>query len=105
MLDQPLTIARCSPRRTAPIGRLIFNNPARHNAVSLEMWQGIAQIMAEFDSDDAIRVIVVTGRGRQGLCLRRRHLGVQGAPQQRGKRPPIRPDIRGHGRKSAAERR
>ncbi len=22
------------------IGRMVFNNPARHNAVSLEMWEG-----------------------------------------------------------------
>ena len=45
------------------IGRLIFNNPARHNAVSLEMWQAVAQIIDDFERDDAIRVIVVTGAG------------------------------------------
>ena len=49
--------------KDGPIGRLIFNNPARHNAVSLEMWQAVAQIMEDFENDDAIRVIVVTGAG------------------------------------------
>ncbi len=45
------------------IGRLIFNNPARHNAVSLEMWQAVTQIMDDFEQDDAVRVIVVSGAG------------------------------------------
>ena len=46
-----------------PIGTMIFNNPARHNAVSLDMWQAVAQIMDDFDRDDAIRVIVLSGAG------------------------------------------
>jgi enoyl-CoA hydratase len=45
------------------IGRLIFNNPARYNAVSLEMWQAVTQIMDDFEQDDAVRVIVVSGAG------------------------------------------
>ena len=62
MLDQPLT-SKMLAEKDGAIGRLIFNNPARHNAVSLEMWQGVAQIMAEFEADDAIRVIVLSGAG------------------------------------------
>ncbi len=62
MLDQPLTTKMIAEKDGA-VGRLIFNNPARHNAVSLEMWQAVAQIMDDFDNDDAIRVIVVTGAG------------------------------------------
>src|SRR5947209_11301671 len=63
MLDQPLTTSKMIGEKDGPIGRITFNNPARHNAVSLEMWQGLAQIMDDFDNDDAIRVIVVTGAG------------------------------------------
>ena len=62
MLDQPIT-SKMLAEKDGPIGRLIFNNPARHNAVSLEMWQAVAQIMEDFENDDAIRVIVVTGAG------------------------------------------
>jgi enoyl-CoA hydratase len=62
MLDQPLT-SKMLAEKDGPVGRLIFNNPARHNAVSLEMWQAVAQIMEDFENDDAIRVIVVTGAG------------------------------------------
>ena len=62
MLDQPMTLKMLAEKDGA-IGRLIFNNPARHNAVSLEMWQAVAQIMDDFEHDDAIRVIVVSGAG------------------------------------------
>ncbi len=45
------------------VGRMIFNNPERHNAVSLEMWQAAGRILEDFASDDAIRVIVLAGAG------------------------------------------
>ncbi len=62
MLDQPLT-SKMIAEKDGGIGRLIFNNPARHNAVSLEMWEGVTRIMDDFERDDAIRVIVVSGAG------------------------------------------
>jgi enoyl-CoA hydratase/carnithine racemase len=62
MLDQPIT-SKMIAEKDGSVGRIIFNNPARHNAVSLEMWQAIATIMADFDADDSVRVIVVTGAG------------------------------------------
>jgi enoyl-CoA hydratase len=62
MLDQPIT-SKMLAEKDGAIGRIIFNNPARHNAVSLDMWQAVAQIMADFEADDAIRVIVLTGAG------------------------------------------
>src|SRR6202521_6341554 len=62
MLDQPMT-SKMIAEKDGPIGRLIFNNPARHNAVSLDMWQAVAQIMEDFENDDAIRVIVLSGAG------------------------------------------
>ena len=62
MLDQPIT-SKMLCEKDGAVGRIIFNNPARHNAVSLEMWQAMAAIMADFDADDQVRVIVVTGAG------------------------------------------
>lgn len=62
MLDQPLT-SKMIAEKDGAIGHLIFNNPARHNAVSLEMWEGVAQIVDDFERDDQIRVIVVSGVG------------------------------------------
>ena len=34
------------------VGWMIFNNPARHNALSLEMWQGIGDILEHFSNND-----------------------------------------------------
>src|SRR5947207_1637360 len=62
MLDQPIT-SKMIAEKDGPIGRIIFNNPARHNAVSLDMWQAVSQIMDDFNTDDAIRVIVLSGAG------------------------------------------
>ena len=45
------------------IGWMIFNNPARRNAMSLEMWTAAEQILTEFERDPAIRVIVMKGAG------------------------------------------
>lgn len=45
------------------IGRMIFNNPERHNAVSLEMWDAAAEILADFAADPNIRVVVLAGAG------------------------------------------
>lgn len=45
------------------VGRIIFNNPARHNAVSLEMWQGLADAAQAFAADPEIRVVIVQGAG------------------------------------------
>src|SRR5271155_1738933 len=62
MLDQPMT-SKMIAEKDGAIGRLIFNNPARHNAVSLEMWEAVTHIIDDFERDDAIRVIVVSGAG------------------------------------------
>src|SRR5437667_7298444 len=62
MLDQPIT-SKMLFEKDGAVGRIIFNNPARHNAVSLEMWQALAQIMADYERDDAVRVIVLSGAG------------------------------------------
>ena len=45
------------------VGRMIFNNPERRNAVSLEMWEAIEKIVGDFNDDGEIRVIVLSGAG------------------------------------------
>lgn len=45
------------------IGWITFNNPARHNAVSLAMWEALYEIVTDYAADDAIRVIVLQGAG------------------------------------------
>jgi enoyl-CoA hydratase len=50
-------------RKEGRVGILTFNNPAKHNAVSLEMWQAGSEILAAFARDEDVRVLVVTGAG------------------------------------------
>jgi len=50
-------------RKEGRVGTMIFNNPAKHNAVSLEMWELATKIMDDFAKDDDVRVLVVTGAG------------------------------------------
>jgi enoyl-CoA hydratase len=50
-------------RKTGAVAEVIFNNPARHNAVSLEMWTRLREILTEFAADPGVRVLVVSGAG------------------------------------------
>ena len=50
-------------RKEGNVGYVIFNNPERHNAVSLDMWAATSQILETFASDDEVRVVVITGAG------------------------------------------
>lgn len=43
------------------IGWMTFNNPARRNALSVDMWEGIPVVLEQFEQDDDIRVIVLRG--------------------------------------------
>jgi enoyl-CoA hydratase len=54
-------------RKDGAIGWITFNNPARHNAVSMAMWEGLFEIVTDYAADDAIRVIVVTGAGEKAF--------------------------------------
>jgi enoyl-CoA hydratase/carnithine racemase len=44
-------------------GHVIFNNPERYNAVSLEMWDAAEQALNAFAEDDKVRVVVLSGAG------------------------------------------
>ena len=48
---------------TGATGWMTFNNPERHNAVSLDMWAAAETILGDFAADDAVRVVVLTGAG------------------------------------------
>jgi enoyl-CoA hydratase len=48
---------------SGPIGTLTFNNPERHNAMSLDMWRAAATVLETFERDPVVRVIVLTGAG------------------------------------------
>jgi 2-(1,2-epoxy-1,2-dihydrophenyl)acetyl-CoA isomerase len=51
-----------SIRDDGPIRWLTIDNPGRRNAIPLEGWQRLAQLLGEFEASDR-RVLVITGAG------------------------------------------
>src|SRR5271155_4610432 len=45
------------------VATLTFNNPERHNAMSLEMWQATADALETLAADPLVRVVILTGAG------------------------------------------
>ena len=45
------------------IATITFNNPEKHNAVSLEMWESLGEMMDQLEKDDKVRVVVLKGAG------------------------------------------
>ncbi len=45
------------------IGRLVFNDPAKHNVLSLEMQEAIPDVLRTFEGDGAVRVVIIEGAG------------------------------------------
>ena len=54
--------------RRGVIGAITIDNPLRHNAVSQEMWQAIADAVKTLDADPAIRVITLEGAGTRAFA-------------------------------------
>jgi enoyl-CoA hydratase/carnithine racemase len=50
------------------VGWLTLNNPAKRNAISLAMWEGIAVAVADFIADPALRVVVMQGAGGKSFA-------------------------------------
>jgi enoyl-CoA hydratase/carnithine racemase len=49
------------------VGVVTFNQPQKHNAMSVEMWLGLAEVLEDFGADDAIRTVVLTGAGTRAF--------------------------------------
>src|SRR6185436_4286930 len=54
-------------RKEGGIGWIVFNNPARHNAVSLEMWEALTAVLKSYMQDSEIRVIILRGEGEKAF--------------------------------------
>lgn len=52
----------------AGIGWITLNNPERHNAISLEMWQGLGDALEAFQHDAEVRVVVLKGAGERAFA-------------------------------------
>jgi enoyl-CoA hydratase/carnithine racemase len=49
------------------VGWIVFDQPARRNAINGEMWRGIAPAMAHFDRDPEVRCVAFRGAGNEAF--------------------------------------
>ena len=44
-----------------------FNNPARHNALSVDMWEAVPPLLSVASHDDRVRLVVFSGAGEKSF--------------------------------------
>ncbi|MEX2455562.1 MAG: enoyl-CoA hydratase [Rhodospirillaceae bacterium] len=54
-------------RKEDGIGWMIYDQVAKHNAVTYDMRRAIPGIMADFEADDGVRVVVIAGAGEKAF--------------------------------------
>ncbi len=51
----------------AGVGTVTFNQPEKRNAMSVDMWGGLAAILDRFAADPEVKVVVLTGAGEKAF--------------------------------------
>jgi len=46
---------------------IVFNNPARHNALSVDMWGAVPPLLAQAQADERVRLVVFSGAGEKAF--------------------------------------
>ncbi len=54
-------------QREGPIGRIVFSNPEKFNAMSSAMWAALPGALQDFDADPSIRLVVLQGDGEKAF--------------------------------------
>ncbi len=49
--------------QSGEIARIIFNQPEKRNAVSLEMWEAVEAAVERFRDDASVRILILSGAG------------------------------------------
>ena len=50
------------------VGWIVFNQPAKRNAINGAMWRGILQAMAQYDADPEVRCVAFRGAGTEAFA-------------------------------------
>lgn len=53
---------------TDGVAIVVIDNPARHNALSLAMWRGLAETLRKADADADVRCIILRGAGDKAFA-------------------------------------
>jgi enoyl-CoA hydratase len=62
-MDEITKTEKILSRTDGRVGYIVFNNPERHNAMSLDMWAASSRILEQYAGDENVRVVVLQGAG------------------------------------------
>ena len=65
--DYASTSDRVLTWRDATTLHVRFNNPARHNALSVDMWEAVPPLLRRAADDDRVRLVVFSGAGEKAF--------------------------------------
>jgi enoyl-CoA hydratase/carnithine racemase len=62
-MTYPSTTERVKTWLDGQVLHIGFNNPAKHNALSMDMWEAVPPLLARAEKDDNVRMVVFSGEG------------------------------------------
>jgi enoyl-CoA hydratase len=64
---QPFAGGKMLAAKDDGVGLITFNQPEKRNAMSMEMWTGLGEILDEFAEDSSVKVVILTGAGNKAF--------------------------------------
>lgn len=61
--DKPFADGKILQSVSDGVGVITFNNPAKRNAMSLDMWEGLGHALMELRDEPQVRVVIMVGAG------------------------------------------
>ena len=78
-----------------------FNNPAKHNALSVDMWEAVPPLLAKAEHDDDVRMVVFSGEGGKSFVSGADISQFEDMRAARGGGEALRADGRGRARRAS----
>jgi len=63
-----MSAGRLQVEKRGAVGWIVFDQPAKKNAINGAMWRGIPEAMARFDADDEVRCVAFRGAGTEAFA-------------------------------------
>ena len=63
-----MSVGKLVVEKRGAIGWIIFDQPAKRNAINATMWRGIAPAMTAFDADAEVRCVAFRGAGTEAFA-------------------------------------
>ena len=62
-----MSVGQLTVEKRGAVGWIVFDSPAKRNAINGAMWRGITPAMARFDADSQVRCIAFRGAGNEAF--------------------------------------